>query len=302
MSKAFGFMEYGGPETQEFLDRPAQAPGPGRLRIAVRAAGVNPADWKKRQGRFGTGHELPAVLGSEAAGVVEAVGEGVQGFAVGDEVFGIAPTGAFAEQTLLNAQATARKPPGVSFAQAAALPVAAAAAYDAVRQLDLKPGQRLLIIGIAGGVGSAAAQLAREAGLTVLGTASERSRPHVEALGATAITYGEGVETRIRVAAPDGVDGILDLIGGQAARDAAPTLKDPTKLVSTTDPDTAKALGGSYVKRDGTGAVLAVLAELVAAGKLDPQITATYPLTHAAEAMAEVESGHARGKLILEVS
>ncbi|GAA2841185.1 NADP-dependent oxidoreductase [Kitasatospora paracochleata] len=302
MSKAFGFVAYGGPENQEFLDRPAPEPGPGTLLIAVRAAGVNPADWKKRRGMFGTGDDLPAVLGSEAAGVVRAVGPGVSGFAVGDAVFGTTPVGAFAEHTLLAAEGAAHKPGGVTFAQAAALPVAAATAYDAVRQLDLDPGRTLLILGIAGGVGSAAAQLAREQGLRVLGTAGEHSRAHVEALGATPVRYGEGVGERVAAAAPDGVDGILDLVGGEAVRAVAGVLTDRSKLVSTVDPATAEELGGGYVRRDGTGAVLTVLADLVAAGKFDPQITATYPLAHAAEAMAAVESGHARGKLILEVS
>jgi NADPH:quinone reductase-like Zn-dependent oxidoreductase len=302
LSKAFGFVEYGGPENQEFLDRPVPVPGPGQLQIAVRAAGVNPLEWKIRRGLLGTAGPLPVVVGSEASGVVEAVGEGVQGFAVGEEVFGSATAGGYAEHTLLAAETTAHKPAGLSFVQAAALPVAAATAYDGVQQLGLEPGQRLLILGIAGGVGTAAAQIARDRGITVLGTASDAGREYVESLGATQIRYGAGVAERIRAVAPDGVDGILDLVGGGDVRGAAETLNDRSKLVSAVDPAVATELGGAYIRRSRTGETLAAVADLVAAGRLDPRITATYPLAHAAQALAEVESGHAHGKLILEMS
>ncbi|MFG2818178.1 NADP-dependent oxidoreductase [Kitasatospora sp. NPDC048365] len=302
MSKAFGFVEYGGPETQEFLDRPVPDPGPGMLLVAVRAAGVNPADWKKRRGLFGTGGELPVVMGTEASGVVLSVGAGVTGFTPGDQVFGIAPAGAFAEHTLLAARTTARKPVGVGFAQAAALPVAGAAAYGGLEQLGLRAGQTLLVLGISGGVGTAAAQIARARGLRVIGTASASSAAYVRTLGATPVDYKGPVADLVAAAAPEGVDGLLDLVGGDALRAAAPALRDGGRLVSTVDRDGAAALGGGYLAWDPRGTVLAGLADLVAAGELDPHISATYPLAHAAEAMAEIESGHARGKLILEMS
>ncbi|WP_395293376.1 NADP-dependent oxidoreductase [Kitasatospora hibisci] len=301
MAKAFGFVDYGGPETQEFLDRPVLEPGPGRLGIAVRVAGVNPVDWKIRRGLLGRNRELPAVFGQEASGVVERIGPGVTGFTPGDEVFGVAATGAFAEQTLLRADMSAVKPRGIGFAEAATLSVAAATADDGVRDVGVGSGETLLILGIAGGVGSAAAQIARSRGIRVLGTASDANRAHVESLGSVQVRYGDGVAERIRAAAPDGVDGILDLVGGEALRAAAVTLADRSKLVSTADPDTAAELGGRYITRSTTPATLAALADLVAAGELDPHITGRYPLAHAAEAMALVESGHARGKLILEI-
>ncbi|WP_431681821.1 NADP-dependent oxidoreductase [Kitasatospora sp. KL5] len=301
MSKAFGFRAYGGPENQEFLERPVPVAGPGRILIAVRAAGINPADWKIRNGWFGTDQPLPRVLGVEAAGVVLETGAGVEGFAPGDEVFGIAVAGGYAEHTLLDAGAAARKPPGVGFADAAALPVAAATAYDAVDQLAPEPGRTLLVLGIAGGVGSAAAQIARARGVKVVGTASDRNRDWVESFGATQVRYGEGVADRIRTAVPDGVDALLDLIGGEDLREAAAVLADRSRLVSTADPDTAAALGGSPVRRSPVGDVLTALAALVESGALDPRVTATYPLDRAAEALAEVESGHARGKLVLVV-
>ncbi|MBV6697928.1 NADP-dependent oxidoreductase [Kitasatospora aureofaciens] len=302
MAKTFGFVDYGGPETQEFLDRPELDAGPGQLAIAVRAAGVNPVDWKIRRGLLGRERQLPAVMGQEASGVVQQVGPGVAGFTPGDEVFGVAAAGAFAEQTLLRAGMSAVKPAGVGFDQAAILCVSVATADDAVRDVGLGSGQTLLILGIAGGVGSAAAQIARSRGLRVAGTASDANRGHVESLGAAHVRYGDGVAERIAEAAPDGVDGILDLVGGDALRAAAVALADRSKLVSTADPATAAELGGRYVTRSTTPESLAALAALVAAGELDPHITGRYPLTHAAEALALVESGHVRGKLVLEVA
>ncbi|MFF7588944.1 NADP-dependent oxidoreductase [Kitasatospora purpeofusca] len=301
MAKAFGFVDYGGPENQEFLDRPVLEPGPGQLAVAVRAAGVNPVDWKVRRGLLGRERWLPFVMGSEASGVVERIGPGVTGFTPGDEVFGLAAAGAFAEQTLLLAGSSALKPAKVGFDQAATLPVAAATADDAVRDIGVGAGQTLLILGVSGGVGSAAAQIARSRGIRVVGTAGDSNRGYVESLGAVPVRYGEGVADRIRAVAPDGVDGILDLIGGDDLRAAAVTLADRSRLVATSDPVTAQELGGRFITRSTTPGTLAALAELVAAGELDPNISARYPLAHAAEALALVESGHARGKLVLDV-
>ncbi|MFI6152526.1 NADP-dependent oxidoreductase [Kitasatospora sp. NPDC051170] len=302
MAKAFGFVDYGGPETQEFLDRPELAPGPGRIAITVRAAGVNPVDSKVRRGLLGRERQLPAVMGQEASGVVQRVGPGVDGFAPGDEVFGVVAAGAFAEQTLLRAESSARKPSAVGFDQAAVLAVAAATADDALRDLGLAAGRTLLIVGASGGVGGAAAQLARRQGLTVLGTTGEKGRPYLESLGAVPVRYGEGVAERLAAAAPEGVDAVLDLVGGEALRAVAPALTDRANLVSTADPVTAADLGGRYITRSTTSATLAALAALVAAGELDPHIVARYPLAHAAEAVALVESGHPQGKVVLEVS
>ncbi len=302
MVNAFGFTDYGGPETQEFLDRPPLEPGPGRLAIAVRAAGVNPIDWKIRRGLFGRERQLPAVLGQEASGVVLRVGPGVTGFAPGDEVFGTAASGGFSEQALLRAELSALKPSTVGFDQAATLPVSAATADDAVRELGLGAGRTLLILGIAGGVGTIAAQLARTRGLVVLGTASDANRAYVDALGAVQVPYGEGVTERIAAAAPDGVDGVLDLVGGDALRAVAGVITDRTVLVSTVDPVTVAELGGSFVTRATTSGTLAALAALVGSGELDPHVTHRFPLTGAAEALALVESGHARGKVVIEVT
>jgi NADPH:quinone reductase-like Zn-dependent oxidoreductase len=305
MVKAFGYQSNGGPDVQEFLDLEMPAPMPGELLVEVRSAGVNPVDWKIRSGMLGAAaaSDLPAVLGSEVSGVVREVGKDVEGFAENDEVFGSVATGSggYTEYTLVPANAAARKPPQVSFNDAATLPVAAATAYDGVTQLDLKQGQTLLINGVGGGVGVAAAQIARDLGINVIGTASEDKRTLVETLGATLVQYGDGVDERIRQILPDGVDAILDLAGGDGLRAVAGLVTDRSKLISAGDPSVAE-LGGHMIERDGTGRVLEIVGTLVAEGKLDPHVEDVRPLSEAADAIAAVEIGHARGKVVIEVS
>jgi NADPH2:quinone reductase len=303
--RAYGFGAFGGPDEQLFLDLPVPEPGPGELLVQVRAAGVNPADWKARQGTSeATPAGLPAVLGREVSGVVRAVGRDVDGFAEGDEVFGSTAPGAggYAEYTLLTAAATAPKPPQVPWTDAAVLPVAAGTAYDALHGLALPAGTTLLVNGIGGGVGVAVAQLARHAGITVVGTASETKRELVESLGATFVDYHGDVGARLRELLPDGVDAVFDLVGGDALRAVAGLVADRSKLVSIADKGLVAELGGHPVERRRTTAVYAEVAALVAGGVLDPHVTDVRPLDEAAAALAAVETGHALGKVVLRVS
>jgi NADPH:quinone reductase-like Zn-dependent oxidoreductase len=306
MPKVYGFAEYGGPEQQDFRDEPKPTPGPGELLIAVKAAGVNQIDTKLRAGVYHAFMpvDFPAVMGQEAAGVVEEVGKDVDSFAVGDEVLGMtAPgSGGFAEYALLTADQATKKPVHVSFTDAATLSVAASAGYDAVRQIGLSTGQTLLIVGVGGGVGVAAAQIARDLGLNVIGTGSESKRDLVQSLDATLVDYHQDVVEQVRALLPDGVDGILDLVGGDALRHAADLLTDRSKLVSVVDPQTAGELGGSFVQRDLSGSNLAEVAQLVADGKLNPHAVDVVPFEKAADAIAGVESGHARGKVVIEIA
>lgn len=305
MPKAYGFSEYGGPEVHTVLDLDKPTPGAGEVLVAVRAAGVNPVDWKFRQGYLAefVPLDLPAVFGQEVAGAVEEVGQDVDTFSVHDEILGsVAPgSGGYAEYTLVTASTATKKPPQVSFTDAAALPVAAGTAYDAIRQLNLKEGETLLINGIGGGVGVAAAQLARDLGVFVIGTGSEEKREIAESLGATLVTYGDGVADRIREIMPDGVDAVLDVVGGAALRSVADLVSDRSRLMTTADPGVVAELGGINVERERTGAVLAEIVQLVADGKLDPHVSDVVPLERAGEALASVESGHARGKIVIEV-
>jgi NADPH:quinone reductase-like Zn-dependent oxidoreductase len=303
MVKAFGYRSNGTADVQEFLELDTPSPLAGELLVQVRAAGVNPVDWKIRSGAYGTTppDKLPTVFGFEASGVVRAVGQDVEGFAIGDEVFGRAAPGGgtWAEFALLTADGTAHKPPHVSFNDAATLPIAGATAYDGVTQLELKPGQTLLINGASAGVGVAAAQIARDLDINVIGIASEAKQALVESLDATFVAYGYGVADRVRALLPDGVDAIFDLAGGDGLRAVADLVTDKTKLISAADGATAAELGGHVIVREYTRTVLDLLAALVADGKLDPHVEDVVPLHKAADAMAAVEGGHAKGKVVI---
>lgn len=294
MSQAYCFTAYGGPETQTLLELPVPGPGPGQLLVAVRAAGVNPADHKVRSGarRDSVEVSFPMPLGREASGLVMAVGDGVEGFAVGDEVFGscAAGFGAYAEHTVLDAAGTAARPEGVSFADAATIPVAAGTAYDGVEQLALGENDTLLVIGAGGGVGTAVLQLARARGAAVVGAASEAKRELVESFGARWVSPDEG--------AGPGVTAVFDLVGGEVLRTRTP---QGARLVSVADPTLAKELGGSGVTRQRTTAAFRAVAALVADGTLDVGVRRRFPLERAGEALALVESGHSTGKTVIEI-
>ncbi|WP_328908463.1 NADP-dependent oxidoreductase [Streptomyces sp. NBC_00234] len=305
MAKAYVFTRHGGPEAEAFADLPVPEPGPGELLVAVRAAGVNPVDWKLRDGYTRPGSApavLPAVLGSEASGIVVATGPGVEGFAPGQAVFGCPLTGGYAEYTLMPVAVTAHKPDALSFTDAAALSVAAATAYDGVRQLDPAPGSTLLITGAGGGVGVAAVQLAHHLGVRVVGTASAAKKDLVESLGAVHVPYGPGVAERIRAAAPEGVDAVYDLAGGDDLTVAAGLVRDRAKLISAGGKQLVVELGGAAVRRARNAAVLDEVARLVVEGVLHAHVTQTFPFAEAGQALRTVESGHARGKIVIEVA
>jgi NADPH:quinone reductase-like Zn-dependent oxidoreductase len=295
--KAYGFIRYGGPETEALLDLPVPEPGPGELLVRVSAAGVNPADWKVRAGlrRADLPLEPPVALGREVAGVVEEVGSGVSGFAAGDEVFGgtAGSAGGWAEFARVPASFAAHRPSEVAVTDAATLPVAAATAYDAVVQLALQPGATLLVVGAGGGVGLAAVQIACTRGIEVVGIASQGKHELLAGLGAIPLAPGADV--------PGTVNAVLDLVGGDALRGAVAGLGvEPSAVVSAADHPTVTALGGRPVERARTGERLAAVARLVAEGQLDPHVTEIRPLDEAGSALARVEGGHALGKIVLQ--
>jgi NADPH2:quinone reductase len=299
--RAYGFVEVGGPEKQAFLDVPVPVPGPGELLVQVRSAGVNPGDWRLREGAYGTAG--PAVLGREVAGAVERVGPGVQGFTAGDEVFGGCPgmVGGWAEYALVQAPFAAHRPSSVSPQDAAVLPVAAGTAFDALTNLGLPRGATLLVNGAGGGVGLATVQLARAAGLRVIGTASPAKHALISSFGATPVAYGDGVLDRIREAARGDIDAVFDLVGGDALRVVSTLPADPVQVLSVADKDLVKRLGGREVVRDRSSGVLRGLVGLVAEGALTPHVTHVFPLDKAGDALALVEDGHVIGKVVIEV-
>jgi NADPH:quinone reductase-like Zn-dependent oxidoreductase len=299
--KAVTFTEYGIPEVLRVADVEEPHPGPGQIRVAVRAAGVNPIDWKVRSGamRDVTPVSFPVIDGREAAGVVDEVGPDVTGAAVGDEVFGFAVGGAAAERAILDD--FARKPARLSWEQAAGLPVAAETSVRVFTVLGgVNEGQTLLINGAAGGVGAVAVQLARARGARVIGTASEPNHEFLRSLGAEPTTYGEGLVERVRALAPDGVDLAFDTAGKEGVADLITLTGDPARVATIAD-FAAAALG---VKVTGGGDFRATealdeAAALIEAGGLYVPIARTYSFTDAADAHRISQDGHVRGKLVL---
>ncbi|MFD3430274.1 NADP-dependent oxidoreductase [Nocardia fluminea] len=307
MGQAWGFSRYGGPEVQEFFDRPDPVPGRGEVLIQVDVAGVNPLDHALRSGLvpgLDGGRPFPLVLGMEAAGTVLALGEGVDGLEVGDAVFGLALTGGgtYAETTVLSAPNTARIPAGLSPTVAATLPVAGTTAVDALDQLGLPAGATILVNGVGGGVGLVVAQLALARELSVLGTGSVAKREHSDAIGVRFIDYAAGdVAAAVRGLAPGGVDGIVDLVGGTALRTVAPLARDPRNVIAVGDASVPD-LGGRFVERRLDRENLERSARLALDGILAPVITAVHPLSDAPAALAGVENGHASGKIVIKVT
>ena len=299
MSRIYVFTRYGGPEGEELRERTVPEPGPGELLVEVRAAGVNPADAKLREGLFGTKASLPRGMGFEVSGVVAALGPGVEGYAVGQAVLGpVAPgTGGFADHAVLRASDAVAKPDGVPFAAAATLPVAGTTAWDLLHQVPLEEGQTVLVLGAGGGVGHLATEIATAERLRVIGIASPAKRGLVESAGAAWVTSGRGAVADARGLAPGGVDLVVDLVGGPALREVAPLAVSPDRVVSAADPDTATELGGSGRANDPDA--LRKVTGLVGAGLVTPTVAEEYPLDRAREALAAVESRHAKGKVVI---
>jgi NADPH2:quinone reductase len=304
---------YGGPEVLSIVDEPSAEPGPGAARIAVRAAGVNPADYKMYNGAFGSDPaKLPIRLGLEAAGVVTAVGPGATGPAgpvqVGDEVIAYRATGAYATELVLSAQSLVPKPAALDWAQAAGLMLAGATAWHALVAASVGEGDTVLIHGGAGGVGIMAIQLAAARGATVLATASPGRHELLRELGATAVEYGTGLADRVRAAAPQGIDAALDLVGTDEAVDVSLELvPDRTRIATIAAFGRAgaagiKALGGGPGADPGTeirDTARIELARLAGDGKLAVIVSQTFPLADAAAAHRASITGHTTGKIAL---
>ena len=301
--KAMRFSEYGGPEVLRAVEVDAPHAGPGEVRVAVRAAGVNPVDWKLRQGSMAQlmPLDLPSTPGTDVAGVVDEVGDGVTDVEVGDDVFGFATTGSAAAHAVL--RVFARKPVGLGWAEAAALPVAVETATRALDELGVEGGQTLLVSGAAGGVGLAAVQLARLRGATVVGTASEANHEHLRSLGVLATTYGDGLVQRVRELVPGGVDRALDVAGHGVLADLVELTGDPGRVLTLTDPD--GAAHGVAMSRGGSDeharSALADAAALVGQGELAIPVAATFPLAELAAAHRHSETGHGLGRVVVLV-
>ncbi|MGI8417122.1 MAG: NADP-dependent oxidoreductase [Nakamurella sp.] len=298
--KAARYSQFGGPEVLEIVDLPDPHPGPGQVRIAVRAAGVNPSDWKKRNGLMDS--ELPQTMGHEAAGVVDELGDGVTDVAIGNRVFGFtAEEAAQAELAVLAYYAPI--PPSLDFAGAAALPAAIETATRALDQLGVNDGTMLLINGASGSVGSAAVQLAVMRGARVIGTASPANHVYLSSLGAEPVAYGEGLVARVHELAPNGVDVALDVAGSGILPELIELAGGPQHVVTIADFAGAQEHGVTFSRGDAGRAlhVLGEIGELIESGRFSLPVAQTFPLAEVAEAHRVSEDGHLRGKLVLVV-
>lgn len=306
------YSEIGGPEVLRLVEFDAEQPGAGQVRIAVRAAGVNPIDWKLRAGLRGPGVAgEPQRVGSDAAGVVEALGEGVQGVAVGDEVIVRDARGAYATHLLAGVEQLDPKPVGLSWEQAAGIGVPVGTAHQALRSLGLREGDTLLLHGGVGGVAQAAIQLARAAGATVIATGSAESHDRIRALGGIPVLYGDGLAARVAQLAPQGVTVALDAVGtDEAIESSLHLVADRTRVgtvVRGVDADGwgIRAWGGGSPhpltaeeiqwRREATP----LAARLAAEGAFEIEVAGSYPLAEAAEAHRQSEAGHVRGKIVI---
>ena len=298
--KAVCFSEFGGPEVLEIVDLPDPHAGPGQVRIAVHAVGINPTDWKLRKGLMGG--ELPQTTGRDVAGVVDEIGEGITDVSVGDRVFGFSDDGAGAAQLALLSY-YAPIPPSLGFVEAAALPVALETATRSLDALGVGAESMLLVNGASGGVGSAAVQLAAARGARVIGTASSANHDYLRSLGAEPVAYGEGLVDRVRALAPDGVDVALDVAGNGVLPELIELAGGPEHVVTVTDFGGAREHGVRFSSGDAGRAVhsIAEIGGLIEDGRFSPPVTRTFPLAEIAQAHRLSEEGHVRGKLVLLV-
>ncbi|MGD8169053.1 NADP-dependent oxidoreductase [Herbiconiux sp. P16] len=298
--KAARFSRFGGPEVLEIVDLPDPHAGPGEVRIAVRAAGVNASDWKKRQGLMD--QELPQTMGYEAAGVVDEIGDGVTGVELGDRVFGVGGAGA-AQASLAVLSIWSRIPDALDFAGAAALPSSAETAARALDQLGVTEGSTVLINGASGTIGAAAVQFAVHRRARVIGTGSPAKHDYLRRLGAEPVAYGDGLSDRVRSLVPDRIDLALDVAGNDILPELIALAGGAEHVLTVADYPGAREHGVRFSRGDSGRAdyALGLAARLVEAGTFALPVGQTFPLAEVAEAHRVGESGAVRGKLVLLV-
>jgi NADPH:quinone reductase-like Zn-dependent oxidoreductase len=302
--KAVRFDKYGGVDVLDVREVEDPVAGPGEVLVAVKAAGINPGEIAIREGRL---HErwpatFPSGEGTDLAGVVRAVGDGVKEFAVGDEVLGWSEQrSSQAELVVVPAEQLTAKPAAVPWEVAGSLFVVGMAAYASVQAVSPKPGETVVVSAAAGGVGSVAAQLARDTGARVIGLASEPNHDWLRAHDVVPVTYGEGQAARIREAAGASIDAFIDTFGSGYVDLAIELGVSPERINTIIDNDAVQRLG---VKAQGTHAIasaplLGQLADLVAEGRLEIPVARTYPLAQVRDAFEELAARHTHGKIVL---
>ncbi|GAA1872797.1 NADP-dependent oxidoreductase [Myceligenerans crystallogenes] len=306
--RAITYSRYGSADVLELTDEPMPKAGPDSVLVRVRAAGVNPVDWKVREGYLDgiLDVRFPVVPGWDVAGVVERTGLDTPEFSVGDEVFGYVRKdwthgGTLAEYVAAPVRTLARKPASMTFEEAAAVPLAGLTAYQSIERAGVGTGDTVLVHAAAGGVGSFAVQIARRLGARVIGTASERNHGWLRSLGVEPVTYGDGLADRVRALAPDGVDAVLDYVGGGAVAASVPLLVTGGTIASITDAAARDEFGGHYVWVRPSAHDLETLGDLIGSGDVRVEVAQVFELADAAEAHRASESGHVRGKIVVRV-
>lgn len=311
--KAIAIHAFGGPEVLALTDLPRPKTERGEVLVRTLAAGVNPVDWKVREGRLapGTPHGFPLIPGWDVAGVVEELGEGCQRFRKGDRVFAYARKphiqwGTYAEYVAVAERHVALMPQNLLFEEAAAIPCAALTAQQALERAAVTAGAVLLVLNGSGGVGHFALQLAKIAGARSMATAGGRNQEFVLSQGAEAAidTTRDDIAEVVASRVPGGVDMVLDAIGGEPLVAALAVVKPGGIIVSvvdTLDPEAVKSRGIRFerISSAPSGEQLAVVASHAGRKRLRPEVQTIFPLASAAQAQEESRGGHVRGKLVL---
>ena len=303
MSRAVRFDRYGGVDVLQVVDVPRPVPGRGQALVRMKAAGINPGEASIRAGLMAKRWPatFPSGEGSDLAGVIEEVGTGVDGFAPGAEVIGFSnERSSQAELVVVPAAQLVRRPPSVPWEQAGALFVVGTTAYAAVRAVALGPGDTVVVSGAAGGVGSVAVQLAKNKGSKVIGLASPSNHEWLKAHGVIPVAYGDGMAERIRSAAGGRIDAFIDTFGHGYVALGLELGVAPQRIDTIIDFEAAKGGVKTAGNHDAANAeVLAELAAMIGAGRLEIPIAKVYPLAEVREAYRELEQRHTRGKIVL---
>jgi NADPH:quinone reductase-like Zn-dependent oxidoreductase len=302
--KAVRFHEYGDFDVLRVEEVEDPVPGAGELLLRVRAAGVNPIDWKIVHGWVSGGKPLaePRGLGFDVAGIVEQVGPDVSGVAPGDELLGSPTSPSYAELALSRPGLLVRRPPGVPWNVAGGLGVVVGTAYATLARLAVEEGETLLVLGASGGVGSMATQLAAARGVRVIGTSSPSKLEQVRALGATPVAYGDGLAERLREAAPEGVDAALDASGHGELAAAVALAGGPERVLTIASSADAAELGVEFHAGGGGEHMVSALEEvlpLIESGAISFPLAGAYDLGEVGDALRESEHGHPAGKLVV---
>jgi NADPH:quinone reductase-like Zn-dependent oxidoreductase len=305
--KAMTYDHYGEPDVLQLTEQPMPKVAPGEVLIRVRRAAVNPVDWKIMAGYLDPLMDVffPVIPGWDVTGTVEAVGLDVPEFHVGDDVLAYTRKdyikgGTFAEFVSVPVRSVARKAASLDWDQAAGIPLAGLTAYQLLTRLGTTEGDTVLIHAAAGGVGVQGVQIARSLGARVIGTASPGNHDFLRELGAEPVAYGDGLAERVQELAPDGVNVVADFVGGVLDTTRA-VLRDDGRHASIVD-GTVEEAGGHYIWVRPSGDDLQVLADMAVSGDLTIPIAERFPLEKAADALRLNQTGHVRGKIIIEVA